>query len=49
MGKLHATIQSSEALSYAREMVLRAHRHDGSSSSFFEAAEAAHSCAEFCG
>jgi hypothetical protein len=39
LSRLHATIQSTEALTYAREMVLRAHRYDGNSGSFFEAAE----------
>jgi hypothetical protein len=39
MSKLHATVQLTEALDYARWMVLRLHRDDGGSGSFFEAPE----------
>ena len=39
MSKLHATIQSTEALDYARWMVQRLHRNDGETGSFFEEAE----------
>jgi hypothetical protein len=39
MTKLGATIDSTEALEYARAMILRGHRRDEGSGSFFEVAE----------
>jgi hypothetical protein len=39
MTKLGATIESAEALDYASAMILRGHRRDTESSSFFEAGE----------
>lgn len=39
MTKLHATVQATEALAYARQMALCVHRDDGETGSFFEAAQ----------
>jgi hypothetical protein len=39
MTKLLATIEQTEALEFARALILRGHRNDGESGSFFEAAE----------